>query len=297
LCCTTAAYLKTLPYWHNNWDGALASPALIPLLISLLFISAGLGAAWDRSHYAGMVPLFGSAAYTLGNALARNSGWRYNLPVDWVGMLFYSIGVVQLGFWIVTYFKDALVPRSWITKPQELTAVSHFPWIKAALLAAGFVVLVASIPLAEHFIPDRYQALTPESALASLYASQSGGGLSANDRDLVEAILKEENAVALVGRVLYPRFLHAGEGAISPSWPNYQVQDYPHLGFIHLGPERESVILRMDQPPDYFPNAADSLVVGCRRENYIDARLVAILDDTRHTIVTSTSQPWDCELP
>jgi hypothetical protein len=296
-CCTIRAYIDNLPYWKSSWNGVIANVSQLPLLTSLFLIAAGLGASWGRSRYAGLVPLFVSAAYTVGNALARNSGWRYNLPVDWVGMLLYSIGLVQLGFWVVTFFKNDLVPHSWMTGLQENQAESHFPWKQAVLCAVGFFLLVASIPLSERLIPDRYQALTPQNALASLHASQSGEGLSAKDRAHLETILKDENAVALVGRVLYPRFYYAGEGFASTGWPSYQTQDYPRLGFILLGPKSASVILPLDQTPDYFPNAADGLVIGCQRENHLEARLVAILNDPKHTILTSSMQPWNCDLP
>jgi hypothetical protein len=297
LCCTSTAYIRNLQYWANNWNGVLASNSYIPLLFSLLMIAAGMGATWERSRFAGLAPLFISAAYSLGNALARNSGWRYNLPVDWVGMLFYAIGLVQVGFWAATFFKNALIPHAWLAKPQADEAAAPFPWVQAGLCALGFFLLVASIPLAEYLIPNRYQALSPQSALASLYASQPAAGLSANDRAQIETFLQDENAVALIGRTLYPRFYLPGEGAVSASWPSYHIQDYPRLGFILLGPRRESVILRAGEPPDTFPNAADALVLGCQRDKYIEARLVALLIDPQNPITTSQAQPWTCDQP
>jgi hypothetical protein len=293
LCCTTTAYIRNLGYWANDWNGTLAANSTLPLAISLVMIALGLGATWAGTRYAGLAPLFISAAYTLGNALARNSGWRYNLPVEWVGMLFYAIGIVQMCFWAATFFKNTLIPPSWKNEYPEAEGTAPFPWKQASLCALGFFLLVASIPLAERLIPNHFQALTPQSVLSSLYAAQSDGG----DRTQIKTFLKEENAVAFVGRIFYPRFYLAGEGAVSPNWASYHMRDYPRLGFILLGPRRESVILRLDQPPDTFPNAADSLVIGCQRDTYVEAYLVAILTDPQQMILSSRTQPWSCNQP
>jgi hypothetical protein len=110
----------------------------------------------------------------------------------------------------------------------------------------------------------------------------------------VENFLQQSNAVALFGRGLYPRFYSSGQGEPDRSWPSYKRREYDRLGFILLGPDRQSVILRTQKPPAYFPNASDIFVFGCAQEDYIDAYVIGFLDSSNEILMRSPLQKWAC---
>ena len=296
-CCSVETYVRGLPYWLG-WDGRLARASWLPLLASLLLVSVGIGAAWERWRFISLLPLFVAASYSLGNALGRISGWRYNLPVDWVGMLYYAIGLAQVCFWIATYFENRVIPRTWqsgMAVPSNAEQAERpFPWKRATLVGLAFFLLVASLPLAERLIPARYPLDAMQFAQNLLLSEAGAQGL---DPDTMQRFLGEENAVALVGRGMYPRYYRASDGIPHGNWPSYLPQDYPRLGFILVGPEAESVILPVEGPPDRFPNAADVLVLGCKREKYIEARLVTLLSAPKAVISASPPRSWSCTPP
>ena len=296
-CCSVETYVRGLPYWLG-WDGHLAQASWLPLLASLLLVSVGIAAAWERWRFISLLPIFVTASYSLGNSLGRISGWRYNLPVDWVGMLYYAIGLVQVCFWIATYFENHMIPRAWqsgMALPTNADQAERpFPWKRAACAGLALFLLVDSLPLTERLIPARYP-LDAKQVAQNFLTSQSGA--QEPEPDALPRVLAEENAVALVGRGMYPRFYRAGDGIPHGNWPSYFPQDYPRLGFVLVGPETASVILPLEDSPDRFPNAADVLVLGCKRENYIEARLVILLSDPSAVIPASPPRSWSCTSP
>jgi hypothetical protein len=50
------------------------------------------------------------------------------------------------------------------------------------------------------------------------------------------------------------------------------------LGFYLAGPENWSIVLPLDDTPQFFPNAQDVLVFGCRVENYLIAQVIVLLN-------------------
>jgi 4-amino-4-deoxy-L-arabinose transferase-like glycosyltransferase len=291
-CCSIQTYVHELPYWRG-WNGHLEQTSWLPLLTSLLFISIGIGISWNRWQFTGLFPLFVTVSYSLSNTLGRISGWRYNLPVDWIGLLYYAIGLIQVCYWIATFFADHFIPQAWEMGVDASHNVDQlekpFPWKKGAGIATAMILLVACIPLTEQLIPARYLKGRLQTNLNALSGTIDQGTL--------QRFLSEENAVALEGRAMYPRFYKAGLGIPKRSWPSFFTRDYPRLGFLLVGDETNAVILPLEKSPGRFPNAADVLVLGCKREDNIEARLVVILGDLKTTITTSPPQSWTCTSP
>ena len=293
-CCTLSKYVEKLGYW-KKWNGALARESMLPLLTSLFFISIGLVISWYRFRFIGLFPLCVNLSYSLSNALVRTSGWRFNLPVDWVGMMYYAIGLIQVIFWLVIFFGNRIIPSK-STLPVDDRSVpledKRISWKK--VVSAGLILFLisASIPITEHFIPDRYQDYDAHVVLSNLI--EQGLSSSEINSSTLEDFLGQNNAVALIGRGLYPRFYPAGQGDPDLSWVSYRPREYDRLGFILLGPDRQSVILRMQNPPAYFPNAADILVIGCDQKDYIDAYMIVFLDPSNEVLMRSPLQDWVC---
>jgi hypothetical protein len=69
------------------------------------------------------------------------------------------------------------------------------------------------------------------------------------------------------------------------------------VGFILLGPQGAAQInLAIDDPPVYFPNASDVIMIGCQENHYVDALLVKFMDGSNETILRSKLDNLTCPL-
>ncbi len=87
--------------WAVDWNGRLSLEAAVLLLVELALMALGIGFCWSRWKIAGLAPLLISLAYMLALGLARTSGGRYIVPVDWVTYFYFGLGLVQVGLWAV----------------------------------------------------------------------------------------------------------------------------------------------------------------------------------------------------
>jgi hypothetical protein len=294
-CCGLTAYVKALPYW-DNWNGNWVSASFLPLLLNLLLIALGTGVAWERQGLIGLVPWLVNLSYTLGNALIRTSGWRFNLPVDWVGYFYYAIGLAQVCFWVAMFFRNQLVPtltRQPEPQAKRSSAAARRPWLPVVALGLLFLALASAIPLTERLIPPRYAQDELPVMLSNMVKEGLLVGSGAGGQVSIQDFLKQPGAVALLGRALYPRYYLAGEGEPSSTLLAFASQDYDRLGFILLGIQRLSVILPAATQPAYFPHAADVLVVGCSRPGYVEAGWVVILGPgAQPTVLYGDAPGW-----
>src|SRR6266508_653294 len=82
-------------YWMD-WDGRLEWYNLLLVGFYLVVISFGLGSAWKRWRWIGLLPLAFSLGYSIATAIGRFSGWRYDLPADWIWYFYFGIGFAEL---------------------------------------------------------------------------------------------------------------------------------------------------------------------------------------------------------
>jgi hypothetical protein len=270
------SYIKTrAPFWFG-WDGSLIPQQKVWVFIHLLFMAVGIGAAWNLWRVSGIIPLLMYIAYTLSDAVGRNSGWRYILPVDWVGYFYLGIGIFQSIKWGLELFGESshfpALPESAPTQQK-----SSFSIRRAIGLGIIIFLLGASMPIAERAIPRRYPMLFKESVLD--LALQNGANQQINGSDLREFI-NDPNAVALLGRGLYPRFYPANKGEPGAGENAFTIREYSRLGFSLVGNRKYEVVLHATKSPAYFPDASDVIVIGCQGETVVDAALVIVLGET-----------------
>jgi hypothetical protein len=299
LCCTPRSYVKLSAYWDKNWDSHFQVDSGMVIWGSLILLSTGVGIAGMRHSTASLAPLVVGLTYAATSPLARLSGWRFNAPVEWVTILYYCIGLVQACFWVAMIFDNRFIPAGW--ENQTSTAIparqeyGRYPWRRSALIGLLFFALAASIPIAERTIPNRYQGMSVQNTLDSL---EQAGALQAAGVDMAEInqLLMKENSVSVIGRVLYPRYYEAKKGAPSIKWPSFAPRDYPRLGF-YLIPGDLSIVLPLNKPPERFPNGSDVLILGCLREDYVEALMVAILNEPDAEILQLPKEQWSCDSP
>ncbi|MFH2039328.1 MAG: hypothetical protein ABIJ65_07820, partial [Chloroflexota bacterium] len=95
-------HLRLRPYWieGSGWDGDFNPIQVFFILLNTIFIACGLGYAWRRFHWTGLIPLFIFLGYDLSLAFAMNSGSRYIVPIDWILYFYYGLSLVGILKWL-----------------------------------------------------------------------------------------------------------------------------------------------------------------------------------------------------
>ncbi len=251
-------------YWIE-WSGCLEWYNLALIILYLAIIAVGFGAAWRRLKWMGLTPLAFNLGYALANGISRFSSWRYNLPVDWVGYFYFGIGMIEIFIWVAQLLGAKLEfgVRKLASENTNGKSFDSITWNHALILAA--FIFVGSLPwLAQGFAQPRYSQ--PKEALV---ANAIDAGFESNNLD---SILSQPEAQIFEGRLLYPRFFRRNDGIFSTTpWPIYKVRDFSRLGFVVLNQGAASVIFPSKEPLK-LSHGLDVIVIGCQRDDYIEAR-------------------------
>jgi len=263
-------------YWFG-WDGHLDWYNLLLVILYLGIIAVGLGAAWKGLRWLGLGPLAFSLGYALANGIGRFSGWRYDLPADWVSYFYFGIGVVEI-FALTAMLFGAPAQRLFAGAELKQNAVKLNLQFALPVLA-GFA-LIGSLPwIAEHAVPPQ---LVPLSASALVErASQVPAAQTAHltQEELAGFLAQNTNPAAevLQGRLLYPRFFWRGQGIAQahPS-PAYVARDYSRLGFLLLMTDQAAPIVFPDKTVPSVPETGEAFIFGCKHADYLEARVIIL---------------------
>jgi hypothetical protein len=252
--------------------------------LNLLLISIGLASTWKRHKFIALLPLFASLGYTLINALVRNSGGRYILPVDWVGLFYFSIGLGQATLWVFIYFRGSELPAGVLGEIHPISEYEAVPSQRKMILgvAASILFFGCLLPLAEIIVPERY----PPDLLAE-HQNQLSQTL-----DLpLEALLLEGSSM-VQGRALYPRFHAANAGEAGVRRTPFSPLPFSRLDFFMVGPFNGGVVLAQEASPDRFPNGVDVLAIGCPGAEYFDALALVLYDESGEIMDVLLREPF-----
>jgi 4-amino-4-deoxy-L-arabinose transferase-like glycosyltransferase len=277
-------------YWMN-WDGHLEWYNLVLIIFYLAVIAIGLGSAWKRWRWIGLVPLAFSIGYALATAIGRFSGWRYDLPADWISYLYFGIGFAEVLNQTALMFgasREQIFARVDNAIEGEIQNERLFPKIFFFTFLFAFI---GALPwLMQMIASPRYLDQSPEILEAKITSIQNAPTI-----DEIHAFASQSEAFIQIGRLLYPRFFSRNTGITSSNpWPAYVIRDYPRLGFLLLNQSAVSAVFPTRKTSDPFPHAADAIVLGCQREGYIEVRLIAFpeLDSLRMSApLTETCSP------
>jgi hypothetical protein len=257
-------------YWMD-WNGSLEWYNVTLLIFFLAMIAIGMGSAWRRWRWIGLLPIGFNVGYIFATAIGRFSGWRYDLPADWLPYFYFGIGSAELLLqaallfgagegWSGDRVNGAIYPNR--------GAARSFPRL---ILFAGLFALLGAMPwMAEMIATPRYADQSQERLKEKIMAMSD-----APDTDAVNTFLAQPDAFIQTGRVLYPRFFPRDDGLSSTNpWPSYAIRDYARLGFLLLNESTTWVVFPTKRISD-FPHAADAIVLGCEGDDYVEARLIA----------------------
>ena len=283
-CCSVRTYVKQMPFW-KAWNGLLPSETLLPFCFNLAMIALGIGVSWRRQRMITIFALLLNVVYMLSSAMGRQSGWRFILPVDWMVVLFFSVGIAELSFWwlAVTCKSPQLqtvleIPSVKEAASKPLMVNAHMKHPLTWLLTVLFVLFISwSFNIVEWFVPARYPLKNAAELSAGLNES-SKQWLREQGIDLSDSQSWNKAAwTVLEGRILYPRFVRAHQEDVYPPGAVNYLPNENRLVFFLLGPQERWAALSLEKPPTEMKHAVDAVVIGCQRSSFFEALGVILL--------------------
>src|SRR5258706_2068486 len=280
------SYVGELMFWKDPSKN-LSGGSLIMFLLNLAVISIGIGTALRKLKWIGLIPLFIHLGYSLSVVPLRLSGWRFILPVDWVALLYYSVGLSILSIAIRSIFirKDAYTDFEKNVEVGEPKLASQknlepdFKMISLALIVS--ILFGLSMPFIEAVTPVRYPELSQDQIVREYFSGQTplSDGSTLLSSELLSFLKTQNGSVILYGRALYPSYYKMGEywGDQNPAL--MIASEYSRLQFKLIGPTLGFVFIPLSQAPESFRHASDVLVIGCSSNYVIRALLIKIGDE------------------
>lgn len=294
---TLKGAILSQPYFSETWLGDLPGATGLLLFANLALTALGIGVTWRRWRWVGMTPLVFNLAYNLSNALARTSGWRYTLPVDWVYLFYYLAGLLTLTAWGLTLlgFQSERLPDRADGKDTPAECPLRKRIVQSTLICLGFLAAGALVPLPEAVIPPRYP-IQPREALLEQVVGSPAFASSSLSADQLKAFLSQPNATILRGGLLYTSYYRPYRGGGDPFVPYAYIQPYRRLGMLLVGRQTVTVILPLGEPPKPIPGGAAGIAIGCVYGGRMDALLVLVEESPPRLLQRYPASPLRCPL-
>jgi hypothetical protein len=285
--------------WDEGWTGQPDIGGSVMILMLLGVFSVGIGVSWQRWKWSGMLPGLIFLAYSLATAAARTSGGRYIQPADWIALFYFAVGLMHIWKRLHVFFSGK--PDA----PQEQEEVEEkngdkririgFPW-KILLACAVAFSISASMALTEWVFPMRFSPTTHADLIEEMVDKGWVAKMGLQPEDL-EQFLKDENAMLWKGRALYPRYYGIGAGE-PDRFSAYRERDFPRLVISTIGQDEFLTgVLPLSTSPEYFPNGADVIALGCRGELNNDLAAIILTWPKEILYMRSPESPLACPLP
>jgi len=261
-------------YW-TSFAGSLAWNNVLLLLVFLGVIATGLGAAWKRWRWVGLLPMAFNLGYAAANGIGRFSGWRYDLPADWIAYFYFGIGFVTILFWLAKLLGFHFSEESGSIKTDSPSVKESFTFRLIPFTVA--FSLIGALPWIAESVnpPARYPNLDTATLQSQIAESQTSSSL-----EEIREFGRQPEAATLQGQLLFPRTFSANSGLTSATpWPSYTPRDYPRLGFRLLNREVREVVFPNKGVSIENVHGRDVILLGCQRDRYIEARLLVFPSD------------------
>jgi len=261
-------YARSLPYWWYDWEGGLTPRSVLPLLISLSLVSAGIYLVGrDSSRQAGYLILV-VFTYITAYAFFGSSGGRYTLLVNWIPLVFFSAGLEGLArrFKILLEGKER---PGWIKGEWRVWSSQKPPtiWLGTLIL----VLVAISLPVIEIVLPPRYTEETLGQVRENLLdraqpVDQQGTG--------IQQILRGSQPL-VYGKALYPRYFPAGEEMTDDRQNTIPPSTFSRLEFYLVGMKNIWVVIPLEESLP-LPQGSEVIIKGTWQDQvWEDGQLVS----------------------
>ena len=266
-------------FW-DEWKGMISVESGISIFITLILLALGVTVSQGRKGLAGWFPLATFLFYSAGNALVRTSGWRFSIPVDWVILVYYSIGLAYLPSRIRLVFDGS------VSLPSDFGFASVSKKSYSGVIVFCILILIgASVPIAERLVPARDFSNVTDKTKDRMLLEKS------IPRDEIETFLAQENAFFYSGIALYPRYI----GDNSRIYLAYTPKDFTYLHFWLINDGDNQIVLPLQNSPDTFPHTSTVSVIGCKEDHYILAWAVILHTTSADKVIMQDApSPLSC---
>jgi hypothetical protein len=288
--------------WNANvkqptWKRDLSTENLITSGFSLSLVLLGLFFAVKKFGWAGLTGLVIQTGYFLGAAAAQTSGGRYLVPVFWVTLLYYCMGLFQIVTWIFAFMR---IPTFLHVEPEQGSPAlgensqrqkdsrrkKNIAWL------GMFLILGWVLPLLNN-LPSKMMADLSEQELADQTYSYLSRVTSVSESQW-QSFLEDPNSVIVQGVAYHPR--------------NYRsiFFDIGSLSYEMMVLAKNEVVvsyLRNVEPKEYFTDGSQVIIIGCKiGEDSLWAAVRIIVNsigviqlNNEENIFLSSSGPWSCK--
>jgi hypothetical protein len=222
-------------------------------------------------------------AYHFSNSAARNSGWRYLLPADWIFLLYFAAGiyaVVNFGYLAISFKNTA--DKNVDTKPSLFGLAS----MAAVILCVGLLPLAAESSFPKLY-PKASATVTGQQIIKAV------DNLPSETRTGINTLINDPNAVIMDGRMLYPRYYGEKEGEEKTGKTGYTPLPYARYVFLVAGNPEGTVIFANGNGELPLHNASDVILAGCMDGLAVQARVV-LIPSSGEVYTASPALPWTC---
>ena len=288
------AYIKTLPYWSMNWDGSIVLRTLLPMCFVMLLMFQGFLLVWERNRLVALTPIFVLFSHILVYSLFSRSGGRFIQVVDWITLVYFSLGLTwlshTLGLALGWNADDSQImgerpdPAGSPIDNKSLSGIN--PGVMVGAVVA--ILIGFSMPIAEAVIPEKYTAQEFTIRLETINPQIL-------DQDSFQ-IMEEGNPGWVMGKAIYPGYFRAGKELLDDR--NGRVPDgsISRLDFYLIGMENIWVSIPLDAAPEYFPHGSEVIIQGVITRDsaaYLEEGLHPYLLADRVLILQEGSENYD----
>jgi len=288
---TTLDETIRLPYWDQEWDGGFTQNGQLTLAINMAIVVAGFSFGWKKSRSVSIVPLIILGGYLIANTASLVSGGRYIIPVDWIVPFYFSIGITGLTLW--------LFDLESVQQPDRI--VENNLWKTGAWLWSyiGLALVIACLPTVLSLsIPKRYLPADNTAVMNEMRKMHLNLPAAISSAELEKFVSNKEASFKL-GMAMFPRWMKTGEGDTGGNGSAFSAMPYDHLSFsvISSGKGPFDVVLPINEPVRYFPNASDVILIGCQTNSFFNAAVVVLRTPQPVVLVRPDIKRLECPLP
>lgn len=285
------------PFWQD-WNGEIDVKQGLLIAANLLIISLGIGVSWKRYKLLGLIPLLFNLVYNLSTSIARYSGWRYLLPVDWIGYFYFAIGMIAPLSKIPDLFSKNIESnhsRSFDMSDSPRITRLLFPPLRGTIIFVLLSIFFGmSLILVEKIVPPKFSPSQNQLVLPQML-SNSTVLSSEIDKKALSLFDKQPDTFIVKGRALYPRYYGAGEGELKTAKTGYEPSPDARLVFMVASQPDGLVIFKTNTPPSNFPNGADVSVIGCQTDLFAQALIITVHGQEETTYISPDAKSLDCQ--
>ena len=257
------SYIKSLPYWHVRWQGEITPRSMVPLLFSLVCVVLGLHFTWSKYRWVGLLPLILMVLHMIIYAFFIGSGGRYIQVVDWITLLYFSIGLACIVERTYRFFSKQELMEDYDSGLSNLSSgIEAKPISPRFLFGWGFVIIIIglSLPIVESNIPRKFSFDNLDNRLNTLESQ----GISIPEAlfQVQKDGLNSSESTVLYGKALYPSFFEADEKLLDDRSGRIPESGFPRTVFNLVGTNNIWVSLPMSAAPVSFPHGSEVVVIG-----------------------------------